>query len=429
METLRFLMVTTFYPPYHLGGDAVHVQYLAEALAAQGHEVHVEYSPAAYGVKRREPPVATDASNRVHVHAMTRLSQASSPLAAYLLGVSRSVSRFHEKLVRDVQSDVIHLHNISLLGLGVLGGSAGKPLLYTAHDYWFRCPRSDLLKGGQSPCTSPTCRSCMVLSRRMPPPWRGTDIAPRMDRVGCVIAPSRFMKNLAGASFRCPVVQIPNFVPDANPSGTVARPSDYLLYAGVLERHKGVLELARAARKHHGRNRFVLVGRGSEEKTLRRLAAQPGSNIEVRPWADRRTLSSLYREAAAFLMPSTCLENAPLSAIEALAWGAPLLTTSRGGVSELVYGGLSGYSFEPSAEGILRAVEDFEALGDSPGLRNGARKAYEMHHQPSQYLAAYRSVVERLLNPVASASGGGPSTADGPRETEGRVVVDARHTR
>ena len=36
METLRFLMVSTCYPPYHLGGDAVHVQYLAEALAEPG---------------------------------------------------------------------------------------------------------------------------------------------------------------------------------------------------------------------------------------------------------------------------------------------------------------------------------------------------------------------------------------------------------
>ena len=39
METLKFVMTAAFYPPYHLGGDANHVRYLAEALAAQGHEV------------------------------------------------------------------------------------------------------------------------------------------------------------------------------------------------------------------------------------------------------------------------------------------------------------------------------------------------------------------------------------------------------
>ena len=80
METLRFLLVSTFYPPYHLGGDAVHVQYLAEALAAQGHEVHIEHSPAAYRVKRRGTrPVIAGPHDRVHVHPLTRPSQSSSP--------------------------------------------------------------------------------------------------------------------------------------------------------------------------------------------------------------------------------------------------------------------------------------------------------------------------------------------------------------
>src|SRR5436309_453666 len=41
METLKFVMTAAFYPPYHLGGDANHVRYLAEALEAQGDVPHV----------------------------------------------------------------------------------------------------------------------------------------------------------------------------------------------------------------------------------------------------------------------------------------------------------------------------------------------------------------------------------------------------
>jgi hypothetical protein len=32
METLTFLFTSTFYPPYHIGGDAIYVKYLAEEL-------------------------------------------------------------------------------------------------------------------------------------------------------------------------------------------------------------------------------------------------------------------------------------------------------------------------------------------------------------------------------------------------------------
>ena len=41
METERIVMTSTFYPPYHLGGDAMHVKYLADELTRLGHEVHV----------------------------------------------------------------------------------------------------------------------------------------------------------------------------------------------------------------------------------------------------------------------------------------------------------------------------------------------------------------------------------------------------
>ncbi|HYM40901.1 MAG TPA: glycosyltransferase [Thermoplasmata archaeon] len=412
METLRFLMVSTFYPPHHLGGDAVHVQYLSEALAAQGHEVHVEYSPAAYGVKRPlESASARDDAGRVHVHPMTRARQVSSPMAAYLLGQSGTVTRFHEKLVRDVKPDVVHLHNISLLGLGVQRGADTRPRLYTAHDYWFRCPRSDLMKRGREPCENPSCFSCMVSSHRVPPWWRATDIAPKMDKVQCVIAPSQFMKRLADASFACPAVHIPNFVPDENPSGAVGTGSSYFLYAGLLERHKGLDGLAEAASLYRGTKRFVLVGRGSEERRLRERAALSGARLELRPWADRSTLSALYREAAAFLMPSTCLENAPLAAIEALCWGVPLLTTSWGGAAELTQGGLAGYSFEPKAREIVRVLETFDALSEPSTLRRAARGAYETHHRPEVYLGRYLALVRALL------SGDNPAIVDKPNGT------------
>src|SRR5436309_15695588 len=41
MQTSRILLTTTYYPPDHVGGDAVHVMYLADQLLKEGHEVHV----------------------------------------------------------------------------------------------------------------------------------------------------------------------------------------------------------------------------------------------------------------------------------------------------------------------------------------------------------------------------------------------------
>ncbi len=399
METLRFLMVSTFYPPYHLGGDAVHVQYLAEALAAAGHEVHVEFSPAAYRAKRGAGrPMVTDGDPRVQVHPMTSPSQVTSPIAAYLLGESHAVRRSHHRIVHDVNPDVVHLHNVSLLGLGVQEDAGERPVLYTAHDYWFRCPRSDLLKRGRSPCDSPSCLSCMIGSRRMPPPWRATDIAPRMNRVQCIIAPSQFIARMAMPSFTSPVVYIPNFAPDPNPDAEVGPPSPYFLYAGVLERHKGLRELVEAARRYDGPNQVLIVGSGSDESLLREFASRPGSHVSVQPWMNRPALDRLYRASAAFVMPSTCLENAPLAAVEALSWGTPLLATTRGGVPELLHGGAAGLAFNPEPASLLRAFQEFDELADPMKLRKSAREAYAKYHTPAVYLGRYLEVVRALLS-------------------------------
>ena len=46
------MITSTFYPPYHLGGDATHVKYLAEELPKRDHEIHVMHSLNAYRAKR-----------------------------------------------------------------------------------------------------------------------------------------------------------------------------------------------------------------------------------------------------------------------------------------------------------------------------------------------------------------------------------------
>ena len=69
-KPLRFCMVTTFYPPYHFGGDGVFVYRLAEALAERGHLVDVIHSADAYRLQHpAEPEVAFSHHPNVTRHA------------------------------------------------------------------------------------------------------------------------------------------------------------------------------------------------------------------------------------------------------------------------------------------------------------------------------------------------------------------------
>ena len=52
---MKFCHVTTFYPPYHYGGDAIIVQALCEQLAARGHEIVVIHCRDAFEFDGFEP--------------------------------------------------------------------------------------------------------------------------------------------------------------------------------------------------------------------------------------------------------------------------------------------------------------------------------------------------------------------------------------
>src|SRR2546428_5225761 len=104
-------MPAAFYPPSHLGGDANHVRYLAEALAAQGHEVHVEYSPAALALKRGRPDLDDAGDGGVIRHPIKAATGRLQPLNARIFGAPPSARRPHRQLLDRVRPALIQYHN------------------------------------------------------------------------------------------------------------------------------------------------------------------------------------------------------------------------------------------------------------------------------------------------------------------------------
>ena len=55
------------------------------------------------------------------------------------------------------------------------------------------------------------------------------------------------------------------------------------------------------------------------------------------------------------VIPSECMENNPLSVIESLALGTPVLGANIGGIPELIDNGFSGMTFESGNQADLRS--------------------------------------------------------------------------
>src|SRR5712691_4499189 len=374
METLKFVMNAAFYPPYHLGGDANHVRYLAEALVAQGHEVHVEYSPAALALKRGRPDIHDGGDGGVIRHPIPALTGRFQPLGAWIFGAPPSVRRHHHELIKSVRPDVIHYHNLSLLGLDLIDVPSSALKMYTAHDYWVRCPRNDLFKFNQRLCEKPTCLTCLTISGKPPQLWRYLPSGMKpFDALDVAIAPSDFLRGMIAPYLRAP--------------------GDYYLYVGRLEFYKGIPELASAATQYRGPHRFVVVGRGNQAPVLE-AARDRSAPLALHGWLTAAERDATYARARALLLPSIWYENAPLVAFEALAWGTPILVSETGALPEILHGGMCGRTIRPTAEGILAGIEQFEAEDLAHGQRRAARVAYETYHTPAKYLENYHRLIE-----------------------------------
>lgn len=333
-------MTTTFYPPYHIGGDAIHVKYLAEELAKRGHEVHVFHSLDAYNFKRKSLTPKKE-MNQISVHSLKEPFNRSS-YAAYLLGNSSSIVEKFNDLLYGVKPDVVHHHNISLLGYGILNKRWRYANLLTAHDFWLVCQRNSLLKNGLEICRGGSCFFCALKFGRPPQMWRfSKSFKTSVKNVDVLICPSNYLRTEIEGRIYMKSVTLPNFAP--SPPKDISRVgySNYFLFVGVLEIQKGILNLLELF-KHLGPQtgrKLVIAGDGSLKNQIIKFIRKNSLDnyiYYVGPVEDKRKLYSLYKNALAVIIPSICLENAPLVVLEAFSVGCPVIASNNGGLPEIV---------------------------------------------------------------------------------------------
>ncbi len=354
---LRFCMVTTFYPPHHFGGDAMYVHRLSTELARRGHDVTVVYPPDAHqmlgGAEAEE-----GGDERVRVHRLGGRLGVVAPTVTYLTGRPAFRARELRRLLDGGDFDVLHFHNVSLVGgPGVLAIGAGLKL-YTAHEHWLVCPMHVLWKNNNRPCDRPQCLRCTLVFHRPPQLWRYSSLLERSARhVDLFLSPSRFTALMhRERGFSAPLRHLPYFVPSQAVAAVEPhmRKRPYFLVAGRLERLKGIQTLIEAFRRYDAAD-LLVVGEGTYGDELRRMAVELQHVLFLgrRPY---RELQSLYAGAVALLQPSIGYETFGVTAVEAFAQGTPAVVRDLGALPETIEDSGAGFTYETNDE-LIQAMD------------------------------------------------------------------------
>ncbi len=198
-----------------------------------------------------------------------------------------------------------------------------------------------------------------------------------------VIAISEFTKSEVVEVLGVPadkVAVIPNGIETVFTADGPAAEGDYLLAVGTLEPRKNLARVQEAAAKL-----------GMEL----RIAGEPGwGNVTAEGWLGRvpdDELAALYRGAACVVYPSL-YEGFGLPIAEAMACGAPVVT-SRGGATEETAGGAAVLADPLDVGSIARGIE--EALARRDELRRlglERAQAFSWDETARATVAVYREV-------------------------------------
>ena len=379
---MRVLQLAQFYPPV-IGGEERHVRNLSVELAGRGHDVHVACLDVGGAPPVADPGVTVHVLPNVGVRVPALYPTADRPLALPLPDpyVTRALSR----LVAEVRPDVVHAHNWIINSYLPLPAARRLPLVYSLHDYSHVCPNKRLMYLGAEPCSGPGLAKCFRCTTEWYGAGRGPVIQatvrtgrPVRNRVVDVFTPVSTYVGQAnrldeqGVRWRV----VPNFVPDAllaaaPPRDPALPEGDYLFFAGDLSEQKGVGTLLAAYDRLDAATRppLLLVGRAAMD-----LSALPAGAHAAEKWDHDRVVSA-FAHARAAVLPSQWPDPCPTTVLEAMALGAPLVTTHMGGIADMVRDGESALVVPPgdvaaTAAALQRLLDD-PALG--PALVTQAR--------------------------------------------------------
>ena len=178
---------------------------------------------------------------------------------------------------------------------------------------------------------------------------------------------------------------------------------DTVLFMGFLSKLKGCMdipEIVYQVKKEIPRVQFILAGKGSceEVRQIEQMLKDYGiqENVQFPGWITGSEKESALQSAVLFLLPSYT-EGMPMSILEAMGHGLPIVSSNVGGIPELVEQGRNGYMCDPGdtkafADAIVTLLKDAQ-LRNTMGKESIRiiEESYSLEHHIDALASVYES--------------------------------------
>jgi glycosyltransferase involved in cell wall biosynthesis len=159
-----------------------------------------------------------------------------------------------------------------------------------------------------------------------------------------------------------------------------------VLFLGEVGKRKGaydIPDIVERVAKRIPDVKFIIAGNGDVD-AVSQIVSKKGldKNVSFKGWIGSDQKKSYLLDARVYLLPSYN-EGLPMSILEAMGYGLPIISTFVGGIPELVVPGENGFLYQPGdtagmADGIIELLNGQQSLALSDNNRRKIERDYSL---------------------------------------------------
>lgn len=250
---------------------------------------------------------------------------------------------------------IIHIHSISkCLSTSVIKVAKKNnfKMIYHMHDYGIACPNLGFYnykenkicdkKAMGANCLMTNCDRRSVFHKiwRLLRQWVQVNIGGVPSNVDCIIYISMFsLKKIEKYLKNKTVKYLPNYIVSSKKERAIVENNCNYVFVGRLSPEKNPEIVAKAT--YDLGVPIIFVGAGECEDSIRSINPQ----AKITGWQSPIKVKEYLRSARALIFPSNCYEGQPLSVMESLAEGVPVITSDANAAIEQIIDGVNGKLF------------------------------------------------------------------------------------
>jgi len=146
-------------------------------------------------------------------------------------------------------------------------------------------------------------------------------------------------------------------------------------------------------------SKLMMVGDGPEKEEAEKLCFKLGISDKVIFFGNSNEIDKILSFTDLFLLPSET-ESFGLAALEAMAWGVPVISSNTGGLPEVNFDGISGYlsdvgNTQEMAQNAIKILENDNSLLEFKNNATITAKKFDIENIVTLYENLYTKVLKK----------------------------------